>query len=56
MKKKWKIMLRRQKRNGPEWDEALDVIMQFVRPLWDAVCENKIFFSDWMPELGRYLD
>lgn len=56
MKKKWKVLLRRQKRDTPDWEEVIDLLDRVFLPLWNAGREDFIFFGDWMPEIGRYLD
>ena len=54
MKKRWNQYA---KRNGIDtgWEDALDLILGFLEPVWTAFCSNEIFFDDWMPELGRFL-
>ncbi len=54
MKKRWNQYA---KRNGIDtgWEDALDLILGFLEPVWIAFCSNEIFFDDWMPELGRFL-
>jgi hypothetical protein len=27
----------------------------FLRPVWNAMCRDEVFFGDWMPELERFL-
>ena len=56
MRKKWKVLLRRTKREEPAWEETQALICRFLEPIWQAVVEEQIFFGDWMPELGRFLD
>lgn len=56
MKKKWKVLLRREKRENPSWKEAFCSIKVFLEPIWNAICKDEVFFGDWMPELGRFLD
>lgn len=55
MKKKWQQYCRQQKREMTTWEELMDRLMNFLSPLWKALCEDEIFFDDWMPELGRFL-
>lgn len=54
MKKRWNQYV---KRTGIDvgWEDALDLILGFLEPVWTAFCNNEIFFDDWMPELGRFL-
>ena len=56
MKKKWKVLLRRQKLLSPAWDKVIDLMSLVVSPILEATEEDRIFFGDWMPELRRYLD
>ncbi len=56
MKKKWKVLLRRQKLEAPKWEEVIDLLDKVLSPLWQASKEDLVFFGDWMPEIGRYLD
>lgn len=55
MKKKWQQYCRQQKKEMTDWEELMDRLMHFITPLWKALCEDEIFFDDWMPELGRFL-
>ena len=54
MRRRWQ---QHSKRNRLEvsWEDALDLILEFLTPVWSAFCNNEIFFDDWMPELGRFL-
>ncbi|MCR4675101.1 MAG: hypothetical protein K5675_08825 [Lachnospiraceae bacterium] len=56
MKKKWKVLLRRQKIKEPSWEEVIELLEAAVTPIWNTTKEDLIFFGDWMPEIGRYLD
>lgn len=56
MKKKWKVLLRQQKREEPTWQEAFLLIKKFFEPIWQAVCREEVFFGDWMPEIERFLE
>lgn len=56
MKKKWKVLLRRQKLESPAWEDVIDLLDKVLSPIWQAGKEDVIFFGDWMPEIGRYLD
>lgn len=55
MQKKWKVLLRREKRNTPTWNEALALVLDFYGPIWQAVCENGVFLDDWMYELRKFM-
>ena len=54
MRKKWNSY-RKKAGIEAEWTEVVDKIVSFLAPLWTSLCENEVFFDDWMPELGRYL-
>ncbi len=56
MRKKWEQYEKRHGRTPEEWAQVLARILNFLRPTWRALCENEIFFDDWMPELGRFFD
>lgn len=55
MKRKWEQYEKRHGREPEDWDEVTDRILAFLKPTWKALCENEIFFDDWMPGLGRFL-
>lgn len=55
MRKRWEKYLRNHKQKPVAWEEALDLILNFAGPVWNCLCDNQIFFDDWMPELGRFL-
>ena len=55
MRKKWEQYEKRHGRTPEEWSEVVDRILAFLGPMWKALCDNEIFFDDWMPELGRFL-
>lgn len=56
MRKKWEKYLRHRKRDEPSWDEVMDRIEVFLTGIWKAICRDEVFFGDWMPGLGRFLD
>lgn len=56
MKKRWEKYLRHQKRAEPSWEEVMDVIAGFLPRIWYSICDDEVFFGDWMPGLGRFLD
>lgn len=56
MKKKWKVLLRQEKRSEPSWEECFALLDKFITPIWESICKEEVFFGDWMPELGRFLD
>lgn len=55
MNRKWQQYEKRHGRTPEDWEQVLTRITAFLRPMWKALCENEIFFDDWMPELGRFL-
>ncbi|MCR5054448.1 MAG: hypothetical protein K6A69_06380 [Lachnospiraceae bacterium] len=56
MKKRWKVLLRREKRAEPSWEECHKTVLSFIEPLYSTIIENGVFFGDWMPDLKRFLD
>ena len=56
MEKKWKSLLRKEKKKEPVWQEVHGLICRFLEPIWEKLMEDQIFFGDWMPQLGRFLD
>lgn len=56
MRKRWEKYLRHCGKKEPAWEEVVDKLGKFLSPIWQAVCKDEVFFGDWMPDLGRYLD
>ncbi|RRF95296.1 MAG: hypothetical protein DUD27_08215 [Lachnospiraceae bacterium] len=56
MKKKWKVLLRRHKIKEPTWEDTMDLLKKFIGPVWASITKGSLYFGDWMPELGRYLE
>lgn len=56
MRKRWEKYLRHCGKKEPEWEEVVDKLEKFLGPIWQAVCKDEVFFGDWMPDLGRFLD
>ncbi len=56
MKNKWKVELRQKKKSDPEWSDVNKCIINFLKPIWDAMEKNLVFLGDWMPQLKRFLD
>lgn len=56
MRKRWEKYLRHRKRKEPSWDEVMTQLNGFLPRIWRSICRDEIFFGDWMPELGRFLD
>lgn len=55
MKKRWQQYERAHGKNKEDWENVLKRILSFLGPVWKALCENEIFFDDWMPDLERFL-
>lgn len=55
MKKKWQQYTRVHQSEPEEWERVMERILSFIAPIWKALCDNEIFFDDWMPELERFL-
>jgi hypothetical protein len=56
MCKRWEKYTRHQKSVKPSWQEIMEKLEAFLPGIWKAICKNEIFFGDWMPGLGRFLD
>ena len=56
MKRKWKVELRQKKKSEPEWSDVNKCLVNFLRPIWEAMEKNMVFLGDWMPQLKRFLD
>lgn len=56
MNKRWGKYIRYCGKTEPVWEEVVDKLSAFLPPIWQAVCRDEVFFGDWMPELGRFLD
>ena len=55
MKKRWEKYIRKQGIENVSWETVLHRIVLFLRPVWNAMCRDEVFFGDWMPDLARYL-
>lgn len=55
MKKRWQQYERIHHNEKEDWEKVITRIMAFIAPVWKALCEDEIFFDDWMPELERFL-
>lgn len=42
--------------NAPDWKTLMEKLTAFFIPIWNSLSRDEVFFGDWMPELGRYLD
>lgn len=63
MRKRWDKFakqLKKENKNAnieiPKWQELMKILLNFLRPIWNSINKDEIFFGDWMPALGRYLD
>lgn len=56
MRKRWNKYLRAHKETSPAWDEVMEVLIEFLPRIWNSLCRDEVFFGDWMPDLGRFLD
>ncbi len=56
MKRKWKVELRQKKKSEPQWSDVNNCLINFLRPIWEAMEQNIVFLGDWMPQLKRFLD
>ena len=55
MKKRWQQYERNHLTEREDWENVVTRIMSFMGPVWKALCQDEIFFDDWMPELERFL-
>ena len=55
MKKRWQQYERNHCNEREDWERVLERVLAFMGPIWKALCEDEIFFDDWMPELERFL-
>lgn len=55
MRKRWEKYVRNRNVGEVAWEDLLQLLLQFLTPVWHSLCCNEIFFDDWMPELGRFL-
>jgi len=55
MLKKWKSLTRVKMIHDRTWEETLKAVCDFIDPIWKAICNEEIFFDDWMPELGKFM-
>lgn len=54
--KKWNKRQKKAAGDPVAWKDMIERLYAFLAPVWEAVLEERVFFGDWMPELGRYLD
>lgn len=55
MKKKWQQYAKNRREQYDDWEIVIGRMEKFLAPIWTALCEDEIFFDDWMPELERFL-
>lgn len=55
MKKKWQQYAKHRYDSYEDWEVLIKRMIRFIEPIWTALCEDEIFFDDWMPELERFL-
>ena len=62
LEKRWKQHCKNRKAevandslNLVTWQEVCGKVNSFLLPIWNSLCKDEIFFGDWMPDLGRYL-
>ncbi len=56
MKNKWRNWLKRQKELSLAWENVFEMLEIAVSPVREAMMSGQMFFGDWMPGLGRYLE
>lgn len=56
MEKRWNKYRRNTSQTDISWKELLSCMDKFYTPVWEAIQKDMIFFGDWMPHLGRYLN
>ena len=54
--KKWERRRKQALEADVSWAALIDTLYAFIAPVWEACMNDTVFFGDWMPELGRYLD
>ncbi len=54
MKKKWQTYTKSFEEKE-EWERIMERILAFITPIWKSLCNDEVFFDDWMPELERFL-
>ena len=55
MRKRWEKYVRGHGGEPVAWVDVLHLVLAFLAPIWRSLCNNEIFFDDWMPELRRFL-
>jgi len=52
----WDKFIKRQGNLSLSLEDTIETLSLFGAPIWSALCKEEIFFGDWMPDLGRFLD
>ena len=55
MKKKWQQYTKIHDKNQEDWESVMERMLAFIAPIWKSLCNDDVFFDDWMPELERFL-
>lgn len=55
MRRRWDQYRKRHMGEPELWSDVIERFIAFAKPIWTALCNNEVFFDDWMPELGRYI-
>jgi hypothetical protein len=55
MRKRWDKYMRHHGHEELAWEDVLDLIVNFLKPIWNCLCRDEIFFDDWVPEIGRFI-
>ncbi len=56
MEKRWNKYRKEINKKDVAWKDVINLLNEFFTPLWDSIQQSRVFLSDWMPHLGRYLD
>jgi hypothetical protein len=56
MRKRWEKYVRAGRKESADWSEIAGYTGAFLVPVWRSVCKGELFFGDWMPGIGRFLD
>lgn len=56
MRKRFEKTMRHKKKKEPDWASVMERLEAFLPRVWNSICQDSIFFGDWMPDLGRFLD
>ena len=48
MKKRWEKYVRKQGMENVSWETVLHRIVLFLRPVWNAMCRDEVFFGPMM--------